>query len=122
MRDRCLRPANRNYRNYGARGIEIAERCNSFAAFLADMGPRPNPKHTLERRNNDGPYSPENCVWATRREQALNTRRTRWLTHNGRTQSMTCWAIEIGLTWSALRYRVNKGWPISRALSEPLNR
>jgi len=75
---RCYDPRCRGYENYGGRGIKVCERWHVFANFLADMGPRPNPKLTLERMNNDGDYTPSNCRWATRKEQYRNKRRHRW--------------------------------------------
>lgn len=75
-RNRCHNLDAHNYQFYGGRGIQMCERWrNSFAAFLEDMGRRPTPSHSIDRINCDGHYEPDNCRWATREEQARNTRR-----------------------------------------------
>lgn len=122
MRRRCQNPTHPRYADYGGRGIGVCERWASFENFLADMGRRPSPTHTLDRINNDGNYEPSNCRWATKREQTLNSRHARMIEFNGRTQCMTDWAAEIGLKTTTLWQRLNLGWPVERALTEPKRR
>lgn len=75
MRARCYRAANKDYKHYGGRGITVCDRWrHSYANFLADMGRKPHPKHTLDRIDNDGPYSPENCRWVTMSDNLKNKR------------------------------------------------
>lgn len=75
MKRRCFNPHDAAYKNYGGRGITVCARWqHDFAAFLADMGPRPSMAHSIERQNNNGNYAPDNCVWATAQEQVANRR------------------------------------------------
>lgn len=78
MRNRCYNKNNINYPYWGQRGIVVCDRWrDSFEAFLEDMGPRPTPKHSIDRIDNDGNYKPGNCRWATMSEQSLNRRGSR---------------------------------------------
>jgi hypothetical protein len=81
MRDRCTNPNHRQWKDYGGRGIAVCERWSNFTNFLADVGERPTPKHSLDRINNNGNYEPENVRWATKVQQNNNTRRNRRIAH-----------------------------------------
>lgn len=121
MIDRCLCPTNKHYAQYGGRGITVCKRWRrGFWLFLKDMGPRPSPGHSIDRINNGGNYEPENCRWATMKEQQRNTRANRLLTHNGETMPMATWAERFGMKYTTLKGRISMGWPVARALTIPV--
>ena len=121
MRRRCKDQRDNRYDRYGGRGIVVCERWQtSFAAFLADMGPKPTPQHSIDRIDNDGNYEPGNCRWATRREQGNNTKRNRLLTLNGETMTVTEWSRKVGIHNRTIRARLARGWTVQDALLAPL--
>lgn len=120
MIQRCHNPGLPGFAAYGARGIYVCDRWReSLASFIADMGPRPSAHHSIERIDNDGPYSPENCRWATRTEQNRNTRQNVPLTVGGVTKCLAEWAAEVGLSESTLHSRIKRGWDHERAVRQP---
>jgi hypothetical protein len=122
MRERCDSPGHAGYADYGGRGITVCERWYNFAALVADMGEPPSPKHTVERIDNDGPYAPDNCCWATQQEQCNNSRRNHRLEHDGQSRTVTEWSRHTGLTVSTIRGRLRLGWSVSDTLTRPLTR
>lgn len=120
MKRRCLDPARRAYVNYGGRGISVCARwIDDYPSFLADMGRKPSRGHSLERKDTNGNYEPDNCVWATRIQQNRNRRNTVILKLNGVSKTQQEWADETGIGYKAIQRRLDRGWSIERALTEP---
>lgn len=121
MRFRCYSKTAANYAHYGARGIVVCDRWHSFVSFLEDMGNRPSPKHSVERIDNDGPYSPDN--WATNAEQHRNMRSNHMLIAFGETKCIADWALDARCTVSVevLRHRARRGWSAERTVATPLD-
>jgi hypothetical protein len=115
---RCTEPTNHAYANYGGRGIRMCARwLEGPAAFVADMGRKPSPKHELDRRDNNGHYEPGNCRWVMRKENDRNRRSNRLIEFNGATRSMAEWCELLGLPRDTVRKRLDAGWSVSLALA-----
>jgi len=122
MRQRCLDPDIDNYANYGGRGISVSpDWVNDFPRFLTDVGPKPTPKHSLDRIDVNGNYEPGNVRWATAREQQWNQRHTRMVERNGELVPAAKLAYEAGVHVNTLMRRIERGWDLDRALSTPIN-
>lgn len=121
MRQRCRNPNATGFRRYGGRGITICERWDSFELFVADMGDKPTPAHTLDRKDNNGPYSPENCRWATHKEQARNVERNLIAVVDGKSYLAVELADVVGIASKSIQKRASKGLPMERVMS-PLRR
>jgi hypothetical protein len=121
MLTRCRSPKDPAYRDYGGRGITVCVRWRDFAAFRADMGPRPR-GGTLERIDVNGDYEPTNCRWASPREQANNRRTNRTLTLRGRSMTVAQWARELGASKTGLLHRLKAGWSVEETLTTPFDR
>ena len=120
MIQRCTNPNTPKWEFYGGRGVIVCDQWGDFRQFLADMGPRPVGM-TLDRfPDRDGPYSPENCRWATRAEQARNQRRNIYATIGGRTQCLKDWCVELDRNYRTVVQRVSVGVLPEDALTLPL--
>lgn len=123
MIGRCHNPANLDFHNYGGRGIVVCSLWReSFAAFLADVGPRPSPKYSIDRYPaQGGNYEPGNARWATWIEQARNRRTNRLVTlDSGETLPAVELADRIGMSPNVLNSRLYSGWSVSRAILRPV--
>jgi len=105
---RTTNPKAIRYADYGGRGVTLCDRwANNFENFLEDMGLKPSPKHSIERKDNDLGYSPENCYWATAKEQSRNTRKNRFVTYKGATKCVGEWSEILGINYGTLLSRLN---------------
>lgn len=122
MKTRCLNVRHKCYADYGGRGITVCDRWLEFENFYADMGPRPSKSHSLDRKDNDGNYEPDNCRWATKREQSANTRRNHRITVDGLTLTVVEWARRLGISEQTIHNRLCDGWSEQDAVFTPINK
>lgn len=119
MLQRCHNPKSSRYSRYGARGITVCDRWReSFENFLEDMGDRTK-GYTLDRIDNDGNYTPDNCRWADLPTQYRNRSQTVWLELNGETKCVTDWCAEYGIDTTTFTMRLKRGWDMLTALTAP---
>lgn len=115
---RCCSPASKDYPRYGGRGITVCDRwLAGFANFLEDMGPRPAGT-SLERKDVNAGYAPDNCIWAAPKVQASNRTNSKPISFGGVTRSAAEWARSLGISDHAMYKRLKK-WSVERALTEP---
>ncbi len=117
---RCENPNIKNFKRYGGRGITVCERWNNFENFLADMG-IPEPGLSIDRIDNDGNYCPENCRWATAKQQQRNKSSNRLITAFGETKPIAVWAEDprISVDRYLIASRINNGWNDVLAITKP---
>ncbi len=120
IRARCKNKNHPSYKDYGERGITICPEWDDFNIFLLDMGKRPSKLHSIERKDNNGLYNKNNCIWATRKEQQNNTRYVNWITHDGKTMNLLSWSKLKGILPNTLVTRFTRGWSIAKALDTPV--
>lgn len=121
IKRRCLSATENpvTWARYGGRGITVCNRWLSFENFAADMGEPPSKQHTIERIDNNGNYEPSNCRWATRKEQARNTRNNRMISAFGKTMCIAAWGEETGIGQDAIERRLSRGWDTEKMLTKP---
>jgi len=118
IKQRCCNKNNPAFADYGGRGIFVCDEwIHNFKAFIDDMGRRPTKDHQIERIDNYGPYSKQNCKWATRFEQGCNKRNNIWMECNGKRLILAEWSRQTGLPEKMLQNRKRAGWSDNRALT-----
>jgi len=118
IRQRCYNTNNLKYPIYGGRGIKVCDRwLESFENFFEDMGYRPDACSSIDRKDNDGDYTPDNCRWSTPLQQANNNRKNRWITHNGIRKTVTSWSFHLGGNHDLVSGRIKRGWSEKRAVT-----
>jgi hypothetical protein len=124
IRQRCNNPKFHGYHRYGGRGIKVCQHWDNpdgFMAFFSDMGARPSPQHSIDRIDVNGHYYPENCRWATKKEQGRNRRDNTLLTFRGETRTMIEWCDVLGIDSGTLCSRLyGSKWPVDKALGTPV--
>lgn len=113
---RC-KPYHKDHTRYFDRGITVCKKWHKFENFYKDMGPRPSPKHSIDRINNNKGYKPSNCRWATPYEQHNNKRQNVKFTIDGITKNLKEWCRIYKISHQAVRYRLNIGLDIKEALT-----
>src|SRR3990167_308993 len=123
MRERCTKERHPSYPHYGARGIRVCAEWlgpGGFERFLAHVGLRPSPTHSIDRYpNTNGNYEPGNVRWATVQEQNRNKGGTRRITIGDRTMCLSEWTRELGLKFETIHGRLRRGWSVARSLELP---
>ena len=121
MKNRCLNKNNKRYSYYGGRGIVLFEKWQNYIEFhkwAINNGYSEN--LTIDRINVNGNYYPDNCKWATQKEQANNRTNNVFITHNGETKTVMQWSEHLGFGYHVLKNRLKRKWTIERALTTPL--
>jgi hypothetical protein len=120
MKARCCNTKSEFYSEYGGRGIKVCLHwLDSFENFLKDMGERPSKNHSIDRIDVNGDYCPENCRWATDKQQARNKRNNVYLEYKGEKRLLLEIAEEVGMNQKILHQRISRGWDITLAIETP---
>lgn len=123
VKARCFNKNTKTYARYGGRGIGMCRRWeNSFSNFLKDMGQKPSPKHSIDRIDTNGPYSPKNCRWATPKEQARNTRKNVFVEILGERLCVAEWCERFSISPQRVHYMFKRGIPREEAILKLKNK
>lgn len=121
IRSRCDNPKHHKLPHYGGRGISVcAEWASDYRRFLADMGQRPSPTHSIERLDVNGNYEKSNCIWGTDKEQRRNRTDTVWVEYQGVRMKLADLVEDLGLSPTTIAGRLRIGWDLDRAITTPV--
>lgn len=120
IKQRCNNKNDKDYKNYGGRGIKIPKEWCAFEAFYKDMGDPPSSLYTIDRIKNDKSYSKENCRWATSKQQARNRRNNRVIKWRGSEKTLIEWSETLGINSKTLNSRFFNKWTVERAFTQPV--
>ena len=121
MKKRCSRKNNKDYGNYGGRGIKVCKQWQDYRAFRKwALANGYKEELTIDRINNDGNYTPKNCRWVTNKENARNTSMTRWITIKAETKPLVEWCELFGISYTVAHGRLARGWESEDALTRPV--
>jgi hypothetical protein len=115
MKTRCSNKNETSYKYYGGRGIKASDKWKSFESFFADMGECPDGL-TLDRIDNSKSYSPDNCRWATMKQQANNKSNNNWIEYDGRKKTLSQWSEETEVSHITILQRLDRNWTVGQAL------
>tara|TARA_R110000787_G_C13271856_1_gene431571 strand:+ start:164 stop:808 length:645 start_codon:yes stop_codon:yes gene_type:complete len=122
---RCHNKKSKDYKRYSSKGIIVCDRwqgLNGFVNFISDMGERTSDLHSIDRIDNDGIYTPENCRWATIDEQANNRSSNLPITINGETKNLCQWSVIYKINNQTISERIKRGWDHALAVTKPVNK
>lgn len=118
---RCYNPSCATFKDYGGRGITVCDEWrHDFMAFYDHVGNRPSQQHSIDRIRNNGNYEPDNTRWTLPVTQANNRKSNHLITLYGWTLTISNWSRFVGLKQETIRYRIKHGWPLSKAIFQPV--
>lgn len=124
MKKRCLNSNCKRYKDYGGRGIHICEEWLKGFDYFAEWAYQNNyiPGLTIERKDVNGDYEPDNCCWITRKEQAYNKRQSILVEYRGEKKDLMLWCNELGLKYDTVHHRITHGWEPDKAFETPCSK
>lgn len=123
MKDRCYYPKTKGYKNYGGKGIKVCDEWQTYIPFRDwALANGYSDELTIDRKNNNKNYCPENCKWSTMKEQRHNSSQNRFITYNNEKHTIDEWSAITGINYHTIRNRLRRGWSIKDTLTKPVQK